>query len=104
MRAIHTPRWTWFQKQATRPFPSVAASSEHRLVWGWMRLVLGLTQMAFSVTAVVLVIFSGFTWRALVAISLAGAAAGASRYLYAGRPDPRLEGAVKRDSNGDART
>jgi hypothetical protein len=68
-----------------------------------MRLVLGLTQMAFSVTAVVLVIFSGFTWRALVAIAFAGAAAGASRYLYAGRPDPRLEEALKHN-NGDTRT
>jgi hypothetical protein len=60
-------------------------------VWGWIRLVLGLTQMAFAVTTAYLLAFYGFHWRTAVAGAVAGVAAGASRFLYAGRPDPRLE-------------
>ncbi len=73
-----------------RRFPSVPVSGEHRVVWGWLRLVLGLTQMAFAVTAAGLLISGGVHWPALVAISLTGIAAGASRYLYRGQTDPRL--------------
>ena len=47
--------------------------------------------MGFAVTAVYLLISNGFHWRAAVAGSVAGVAAGVSRYLYAGQPDPRLE-------------
>jgi hypothetical protein len=60
-------------------------------VWGWIRLLLGLTQMAFAVTTAYLLAFYGFHWRTAVAGAVAGVAAGASRFLYAGRPDPRLE-------------
>jgi hypothetical protein len=76
-----------------RRFPSVPVSSEHRAVWGWLRLVLGLTQMAFAVTAAGLLISSGVHWPALVALSLTGIATGASRYLYRGQTDPRLAAA-----------
>jgi hypothetical protein len=67
-----------------------------------MRLVLGLTQMAFAAIAVFLLTSDGFHWRAAVAGSIAGAAAGASRYLYAGRPDPRFEVFEKDQSGGDS--
>ena len=66
-----------------------------------MRLVLGLTQMAFALTAVYLVASGGFHWRAVVAGSIAAVAAGASRYLYAGQPDPRLEGVLRGQNDQD---
>jgi len=72
----------------------VPASSDHYWLWVWMRLLLGLTQMVFAVTAVYLMAFDGFHWRAGVALSVAAVAAAVSRLLYAGRADPRLEASL----------
>lgn len=90
MKAVNIQPWRWVQGHAMKGFPGVPVSSDHRLLWGWIRLVLGLTQMAFTATACLL-IFHGFYGRAVVAIALATAATVISRYLFAGRPDPRLE-------------
>jgi hypothetical protein len=87
------PIWTWIETRGVRHFPKVAASSDHRLLWGWLRLVLGLTQMAFTVAALLL-IGAGIYGRGIVAASLATAATIASRHLFAGRPDPRLEASL----------
>ncbi len=72
----------------------VPASSDHYLLWVGIRLVLGLTQMAFAVAAVYLLAFDGFHWRAGVVLSVAAVAAALSRLLYAGRPDPCLEASL----------
>lgn len=72
----------------------VPASRDHNLLWVWMRLLLGLTQMVFAVTAVYLMASDGFHWRAGVALSVAAVAAAVSRLLYAGLPDPRLEASL----------
>lgn len=102
MRTRKVPPSTWLQNQPRQRIPNVPVSSEHRFVWGWMRLVLGLTQMAFAATAIFLVASSGFRWRAVVAISVAGVAAVASLYLFAGRPDPRFEVSEKDRSGNDS--
>jgi hypothetical protein len=63
----------------------------HKLLWGWLRLVLGLAQISLSSTGIVLLLMVGFhpaTWAVLVAGT---AATLTSRLLYAGRPDPRLK-------------
>jgi hypothetical protein len=101
MKIKSTPVWSHLQKEPPRRFSGVAVSGEHRLAWGWMRLVLGLMQMAFAVTAAYLIISGGFHWRALVAGSVAGVAAGASRYFFAGQPDLRLDGDLRRESDGN---
>jgi hypothetical protein len=75
---------------------------DHRLLWGWIRLVLGLTQMAFAVSAVYLLARDGFHWRMAVSACVAGVAAIASRLLYAGRPDPRLEASLKAENTNEA--
>ena len=80
------------RRLAHRGLSGNAVSSEHRLLWGWIRLVLGLTQMAFAAAAVYLVASIGFHWRALVAVAVAGLTTGASRYLYAGKRDAELTG------------
>jgi len=68
-----------------------------------MRLLLGLTQMVFSVTALCLMAFDGFHWRAGVALFVAAVAAAVSRSLYAGRPDPRLEASLDSEIANDER-
>lgn len=85
--------WTSIQTGGMREIPSVPTSGDHRLLWGWLRLILGLTQMAFTVVAAYLLIV-GFYERAVVAASLATGATVTSRYLFAGRPDPRLEASL----------
>jgi hypothetical protein len=55
--------------------------------------------MSFAVVAVYLLIAGGFHWRAVVASSIATVATAASRYLFAGRPDPRLEEALKQNDS-----
>lgn len=86
--------WTWLKTNGMRRLPSVPASTDHRLLWGWVRLALGLTQMAFSATTAYLLIAEGFHWRAVVAALVATTATGASRYFFGGRPDPRLEASL----------
>jgi hypothetical protein len=100
MRTINIPLWTWLETHGKRRLPSVPASSDHRWLWGWMRLALGLTQMCFAVVAAYLLAADGPHWRAVVAASVATVAAVASRYLFAGRPDPRLEASL----NGETST
>lgn len=53
--------------------------------------------MSFSLTAVYVFVYHGFDWRVGVAGLVATVAAVISRLLYAGRPDPRLEEALKQN-------
>ena len=86
--------WTWLQASKIGRLRSLPASNEHRLLWGWIRLVLGLSQMGFALATVYALAFDGLHWRAGVAALIAAIAAATSRFLYAGRPDPRIEAAV----------
>lgn len=58
--------------------------------------------MAFSATALYLIASDGLHWRTLVASSLAGVATGASRYLFVGRPDPHIQGALQAQHDNEA--
>lgn len=84
------PLWTWIETRGTRKRLKASVSRDHRLLWGWTRLVLGLVQMAFTVTACVL-LYSGFYERGLIACLVATGATVASRRLFAGQPDRHLE-------------
>jgi hypothetical protein len=90
--------WIWLQTDGIRRFQSVPASRNHRLLWGWARLLLGLIQMSFSITAAYLFAFRGVQWRVGVAALLATAAAVVSRVLYAGGPDPRLAASLDKEN------
>ena len=90
--------WIWLQTDGIRRLHSVPVSGNHRLLWGWARLVLGLTQMSFSLTAAYLWVWRGFQWRVGVAVLIASVAAVVSRVLYAGRPDPRLAAKLDQES------
>ena len=85
-----------------RRFRSVPVSSVHRWLWGWMRLVIGLTQIGFALAATYLFVDGGLNWRSGIAVSMSTVATVASRYLFAGRPDPRLEASLKDQSLTEA--
>ncbi len=69
----------------------------HRLVWGWLRLLLGWSQMALAAAAAVALLAVGFhvvTWALVIGATTATAV---SRLLYHGRPDPELTKEGKHD-------
>ena len=94
MKTTNIPLWIWLRKRAAGQTRSVPVSSDHRWLWGWMRLLIGLTQMGFALAAAYLLIESGLNWRSAIAASMCTVATVASRYLFAGRPDPRLEASL----------
>lgn len=61
--------------------------------------MIGLTQMVFAFAAAYLLVEGGFNWRSGIAASLSAISAIASRYLFAGRPDPRLESGLKQETS-----
>ncbi len=64
----------------------------HRLVWGWLRLLLGWTQMALAAAALVALFTVGFrpvTWALAAGATVATVI---SLLIYRGRPDPELKG------------
>lgn len=64
------------------------AEAHHRLVWGWLRLVLGFPQMGLVAAALGSLITVGLHWITLLFVSAATAATITSRALYRGRIDP----------------
>ncbi len=67
------------------------ARSPRILYWGWLRLAVGVIQMACSAYAAFLIFQVGFqpaTWEFIVG---AIAATAISRLLYRGEPDPKLD-------------
>lgn len=63
----------------------------HRLVWGWLRLLLGTAQIVLAPFAILVLLTAGLgsplTWVLIGATSLATLT---SWLLYRGRPDPKL--------------
>lgn len=63
----------------------------HRLVWGWLRLLLGTAQIVLAPFAILVLLTAGLgstlTWVLIAATSLATLT---SWLLYRGRPDPKL--------------
>ena len=66
-------------------------ATRHRLVWGWLRVLLGIAQVVLASAGLILVLTIGF--HPLTCIVAAGATllTIVSRILYRGRPDPKLE-------------
>ena len=65
--------------------------SKRLLLWGWLRMLLGVLQMSCSVAAVWAIFQIGFeplTWEL---IFVAAGASIVSRLLFRGRKDPQVE-------------
>jgi hypothetical protein len=58
---------------------------KHYLIWGLLRLALGVVQMVFATTAILCLIFSGFSSATLTCIGVASIATLVSRILFHGR-------------------
>ena len=72
----------------------------HRIIWGWLRLFLGFTQVSLAAIGVVALITLGLhpmTWTFGIAATTATII---SRLLYHGRPDPDLETQKTEKSTG----
>jgi hypothetical protein len=70
-------------------------ATRHKLIWGWLRLLLGLAQMFLTVAAAVVLFTIGLhplTWALIVG---ATSATIVSRLIYHGKAAPEL----RRDSD-----
>jgi hypothetical protein len=65
--------------------------TRHRLIWGWLRLVLGFAQMALVALSVGALLAVGLHWITYVFVGAATAAALLSRLLYQGKPELKFE-------------
>ncbi len=68
------------------------SAARHKLIWGWLRLFLGLAQMSLAAASFGLLITIGLHWITWAFIVGATAAAIVSRLLYHGQADSKLEG------------
>ena len=62
-----------------------------QFVWGWLRLVLGFSQMALVALTFGVLITAGVTTLTMVLTAVATCVAVASRLLYRGRKGPRSQ-------------
>jgi hypothetical protein len=72
--------------------PRGLAGRQQLIVWGWLRLALGVAQIALSIWAVVLIVKIGLQPKTGVVIGIGFIALAVSRWLYRGRkasPRPR---------------
>lgn len=65
--------------------PTLDAREKHYLVWGLLRLTLGILQMTFAAAAILNLIFSGLSAATLSYAAVATVATVCSRVLYRGR-------------------
>ena len=71
-------------------FPPLAAREKHYLIWGILRLGLGVMQMAFAATAIVCLVCVGLSSATIICIAIATAATLVSRVLFHGKRGVRL--------------
>jgi hypothetical protein len=69
----------------------VDGETRRKLVWGWLRLLLGWLQMSLVAASVGALLTVGLHPITYVFVALATAAALTSRLLYHGRIDPSLK-------------
>jgi hypothetical protein len=62
--------------------------TRQKWVWGWLRLALGLLQMAFAVAGVGALLALGMHWLTYLSVGIATGATVASRLLYRGGISP----------------
>ena len=65
-------------------------ATQHKLVWGWLRLFLGWAQMSLVAISIGLLLTLGLHLATYVFVSAATAATIISRLLYHGKIDPEL--------------
>jgi hypothetical protein len=70
----------------------VDVASGHKLVWGWLRLLLGLAQMCLATIGLILLITLGVHPLTLLFVAAATIATISSLLLYRKRPDHKLNG------------
>ena len=66
-------------------------ASSKKLIWGWLRLFLGVIQMVLTTACVGLLLTLGLHWATWIFFAGATAATIISRLLYRGHADPDLE-------------
>lgn len=64
------------------------AGRQQLIVWGWLRLALGVAQITLVIWAIVLIAKSGLQPKTGVVIGLGFIALAVSRWLYRGRKGP----------------
>jgi hypothetical protein len=74
--------------QAEHPRSPSVNNGKAAFVWGWLRLVLGITQITFSVWSVVLIVRDGLQPKTGIVIGLGFLALALSRWIYRGRARP----------------
>jgi len=70
---------------APNAVPTRASDGKHYLVWGVLRLTLGVVQIAFAAMAILCLIFVGLSSATLTCAAVATSATLASRALFHGR-------------------
>ncbi len=70
--------------------PTLSSREKHYLIWGILRLGLGVVQMAFATTAIVCLLFVGLSSATVICIAIATAATLVSRVLFHGERGARL--------------
>lgn len=73
---------------ASADAPASRKAEGHGFVWGGGRLVLGITQMVFSLATVIAFLYGGLSNATTVCFLVASAATLLSRFLYRGRTKP----------------
>lgn len=70
-------------------------ATKHKLIWGWLRLFLGLVQMFFAAAGVFALLTLGLHSITYFCLTAATLATITSRFLYQGRADAGLSQAQK---------
>ena len=76
---------------------AVDITIKRKLVWGWLRLFLGLAQMLLASAGLGLLLTVGLHPITYLLVIAATAMALAGRLLYRGRPDSQIKGDKKGD-------
>ena len=65
--------------------------TQHRLIWGWLRVFLAFVQVSLAAGGLALLLTLGLHWITFAVVIVATAATAVSRLLYHGRTDPHLQ-------------
>ena len=82
----------------------ISPQVRHKLVWGWLRLLLGTAQMMLSVMGVVALVRLGLHPTTLILVGCASTATLISRLLYRGKAQPDLPPADTETDPGRSRS
>lgn len=70
--------------------PMSKIATTHKLVWGWIRLALGIAQVSFAVMGVTSLLIVGTKWPTSLFVICAFITTTISWLLYRGKSDPYL--------------